>query len=704
MSDNIDRKLWNAAFAGDEALVSQLIDQATVDWRDDHDYTALHPAARRGHAPVVTRLLDAGWSLEARSDGGRTPLSWAAVNGQLETAKCLLLRGANMDTGDIGKYTPLHYASSRGHNEVIKALLHCGANQHISNGQGQTAEDAAIKDETRAVFREFSEKGLDTKEKLFDKAVEEKKYYDAAVLAYSSQDTKIPKKIKEILDDNKIKDLSFLDYFQYSLSQCHPMAKNILRYFNKNTSAFNGNNTLHYGALNESLSILKFSVEHSVNIEKKNLDGNTALHITLKSENENLFKYLIENGSNIEAKNLEGNTPLHITVKSENEKLIKYLIKNGSNVEAKNLEGNTPLHLAAVSDNEKIAKYLIENGASSTQFMKNNDGMIPLELARQNKYIFRIILIDFLNYALKTAKFSSNEFQKQLGSGNTLFCLKRDLDGKTLFEFLNDQGMVKEREELIQLLIKIDLFRFQGTEERKGSKKRVIKILRAGMKPSRGLKESVDSVQKKYSWETGKIRVKCFLSIILNVIFGWSLFGFDVGSDLNFYIDLIGKNNNNTTTNSAARTVTLVHIILPNVFATIFFITLLYKNLVNWNRYLPLKFPLPPFTKLYKTIIECRSFVNNKNIDDSNYEKRKTDFIKELDDQKTITTISMILEASLESSFQFFFQGLFSFPTLVFSFIDVYDGDMRMTDMVNWQIVSIVLSFLSFAFTSFNIR
>ena len=48
MSDNIDQKLWNAADAGDEALVSQLIDQgATVDWRDDYnkDRTALHQAA-----------------------------------------------------------------------------------------------------------------------------------------------------------------------------------------------------------------------------------------------------------------------------------------------------------------------------------------------------------------------------------------------------------------------------------------------------------------------------------------------------------------------------------------------------------------------------------------------------------------------------------------------------------------------------------
>ena len=97
MSDNIDRKLYNAAKAGDEALVSQLIDQATVDWRGDYDSTALHQAAQYGHPPVVTRLLDAGWSLEARTESGLTPLAWAAERGHLETAKCLLLRGANMD-------------------------------------------------------------------------------------------------------------------------------------------------------------------------------------------------------------------------------------------------------------------------------------------------------------------------------------------------------------------------------------------------------------------------------------------------------------------------------------------------------------------------------------------------------------------------------------------------------------------------------
>ena len=131
---------------------------------------------------------------------------------------------------------------------------------------------------------------------------------------------------------------------------------------------------------------------------------------------------------------------------------------------------------------------------------------------------------------------------------------------------------------------------------------------------------------------------------------------------------------------------------------------MLKNELVTCNWYLLLKIPLPPLSKLYKTIIEWRFFGNNKDIEDSDYEKRKTDLLEKLEDQKTITTISMILEAGLESSFQFFFHGLFSLPTLVFSFKDVYNGEMKMTDLVNWKMISIVMSFLSFAFTSYNIR
>ena len=312
--------------------------------------------------------------------------------------------------------------------------------------------------------------------------------------------------------------------------------------------------------------------------------------------------------------------------------------------------------------------------------------------------MFRIILLDFLNYALKSSKFPSNEFQKQLGSGLQLFCLKRDFDGnKTLLEFLYDQGMIKEREEVIQLLIKIDHFRYQGAEEKQNSKRRIIKILRAGMKPSRGLKESIDSVQEKYSWENGKIAIKSFLSVVHNIILGWSLYGSDIASDWFFYSGL-------EETKEEEKNAPLIHIILPFFFAFFVFFTLLCSKILKFDRYLFFKIPLPPFTKFHKTLIEIRSFMNNKNKEDAKYEQTNTDLIQELEDQKIITTVSMIVEASMESSFQFLFQSLFSLPTLVIAYLDIHEGKLSMSQLVNWKNVSIVLSFLSFALSSFNIR
>ena len=165
-----------------------------------------------------------------------------------------------------------------------------------------------------------------------------------------------------------------------------------------------------------------------------------------------------------------------------------------------------------------------------------------------------------------------------------MFCLKRDFEGnKTFLEFLYDQGMIKEREEVIALLIKIDHFRYQGTEEKKNSKRRIIKILRAGMKPSRGLKESIESAQEKYSWDNGKVAIKSFLSVVHNIILGWSLYGSDIASDWFFYSGL-------EETKGEEKNASLIHIILPFFFAFFVFFTLLCSKILKFDRNLFFKY------------------------------------------------------------------------------------------------------------------
>ena len=219
------------------------------------------------------------------------------------------------------------------------------------------------------------------------------------------------------------------------------------------------------------------------------------------------------------------------------------------------------------------------NGSKSVKWSYNTEVFCVLN------YCLSCILNGFKKVFQKVSKFFSNDFQDQLGSGVNLFCLKRDFEGnKTLLEFLNDQGLVKEREELIQLLIKIDQFRFKEADETSRSERRIIKILRAGMKPSRGLKEAIDSVQEKYPWKTGKIVVKSAISVVMCLL-GLALYASDIVSDYHFYSTL--DQNEDT-----ARIATLVHIILPLAFSLLVILTLLFVKFFPLDCYCFFRIPL----------------------------------------------------------------------------------------------------------------
>ena len=78
------------------------------------------------------------------------------------------------------------------------------------------------------------------------------------------------------------------------------------------------------------------------------------------------------------------------------------------NSEVKDKSGNTPLHCAVLFNDDTILKILLENGAT-THFEKNKRDEIPLDIATQNEKILRMILIDFLSFALKTREFNTDD-------------------------------------------------------------------------------------------------------------------------------------------------------------------------------------------------------------------------------------------------------------------------------------------------------
>ena len=167
--------------------------------------------------------------------------------------------------------------------------------------------------------------------------------------------------------------------------------------------------------------------------------------------------------------------------------------------------------------------------------------------------------------------------------------------------------------------------------------------------------------------------------------------------------------------------VSLVHVILPFVITLLLFINLCIKEIIQLDRYTLLKFPIPPIAKSYRSFIEIKTFSNNTKkpnpgVNESRYKKenekeknnitwveKNDQLMTEMENQNKLTNISMMIEAGTESSFQFLFQSLYILPTVLLAF-DNLSSLSDLTDLVDWKFLSILMSFVSFAWSSFNIR
>ena len=120
--------------------------------------------------------------------------------------------------------------------------------------------------------------------------------------------------------------------------------------------------------------------------------------------------------------------------------------------------------------------------------------------------------------------------------------------------------------------------------------------------------------------------------------------------------------------------------------------------------------PLPFVTRWFKFRLDGELFRNyawpdrNKSPESqTEYETNVKQCSENLDVHDQIVNLSLIIESSVEASFQFFFQTVYVLPTLILSFTDV-SGTFDWKDLFNWKTFSIVSSFASFAWAFYVIR
>ncbi|MEZ0260264.1 MAG: ankyrin repeat domain-containing protein [Alphaproteobacteria bacterium] len=101
--------------------------------------TPLNYAILNNNETAVKRLVDAGASLESRSNDGRTPLIYAASNRVGRAVMKLLELGADTEAQDNSGKTALMHAAQAGDYSACDYLLKAGAKPDARDAEGKTA-------------------------------------------------------------------------------------------------------------------------------------------------------------------------------------------------------------------------------------------------------------------------------------------------------------------------------------------------------------------------------------------------------------------------------------------------------------------------------------------------------------------------------------------------------------------------------------
>ncbi|XP_044272381.1 integrin-linked protein kinase [Tribolium madens] len=134
---------------------------------DDHGFSPLHWAAKRGHTKIVEMLLLRGARVNATNRGDDTPLHLAAAHGHREIVLMLLRQRADVNFTNEHGNTPLHYACFWGYREIAEDLVHHDAKVSIANKYGDTPLDKARGNLAKVLHDMAVEAGQDLKKIIF---------------------------------------------------------------------------------------------------------------------------------------------------------------------------------------------------------------------------------------------------------------------------------------------------------------------------------------------------------------------------------------------------------------------------------------------------------------------------------------------------------------------------------------------------------
>ncbi|XP_038649521.1 serine/threonine-protein kinase TNNI3K [Scyliorhinus canicula] len=292
-------------------------------------FTALHLAAFKDSAELVTALLHGGADIQQVGYGALTSLHIATIAANNETVDILLQHGAFVNVQDAVFFTPLHIAAYYGHVQVTKLLLKFGADANVSGEVGDRPLHLACA------------KGFPNIVKLL--------LTEASKTDVNAQDN----------EDHSPLHFScrfgHRDIVRYLLQgnfDVHPHAVNIY-----------GDTPLHLACYNGKLDVASELIQLSgtESLTKENIFSETSFHSSCTyGKDLELVKFLLsQNAMSINHQGRDGHTGLHSASYHGHIRLVQFLLDSGADM---NLVASDPSRSSGEKDEQTCLMWAYEKG------------------------------------------------------------------------------------------------------------------------------------------------------------------------------------------------------------------------------------------------------------------------------------------------------------------------------------------------------
>ncbi|KAG8178985.1 hypothetical protein JTE90_012498 [Oedothorax gibbosus] len=409
------RTLYMSASQGQENVVEALIKKgADVDFRSDHNSTALHIASSEGHNDVVKVLLKNNAKLNVKTDYGYSPLLLAAISGHDKVVTTLLNAGANPNTADFkertilemaiahnqfqvvkillnqgninvnkkgnDELTPLHIAAQKGCLEITKLLIENGANINAKHMLGSKPIHIAARDGNLEIVKFYLEKNIQ---------LNDLNTFGQSLLHYAAQGGH--QEIVNYLIKQNI-DVNLFDIYQFN--SLHVAAQ--YGYVNIIYTLLDNGAYLNTKTIGD-VSAFEIAKSHNHRKAIKLLDiTDKFFHVVKQNKTFETEKFLKE-GAVVNVKSDANVTPLHYASWKGYDDIVNILLKYKANPNIKGKSGCTPLHYACKYNHINIVKSLLLNKAAYNESCCNGKSALSFATYPEITKLLRLINESFQN-------------------------------------------------------------------------------------------------------------------------------------------------------------------------------------------------------------------------------------------------------------------------------------------------------------------